>query len=320
MKLSRILRYGMVGKDIKHFQNKLIDLKYMESNADGNFGPLTLKSIKKFQKDKGVTVDGIVGPQTWRVLFNTTVPKNVDPIKVKPKSKSKFNLDPNEVTDNGLEIYNQIMNDLEYVKKVTKKKVIYLHHTAGSHRPDWVISGWDKADSNGKRVRVGTHYVIGRESIDGDLTWDGKVFRAFEDKYWAYHLGAGGDVRNSEAIGIEITNYGYLTKNDKGEFINYVGSTIPQSNVVDLGEEWRGYRYFQKYTNGQIESLRKLIIYLIDKHDIEIEKGIYNINWFEYDSKFLEKGQKGIRTHVNVRKDKTDCFPQKELIDMLNSL
>ena len=31
-------------------------------------------------------------------------------------------------------------------------------------------------------------------------------------------------------------------------------------------------------------------------------------------------GKPGIWTHANVRPDKTDCFPQPELMDMLNGL
>jgi len=317
MKLTRVLRYGMAGKDIKQLQIRLAELKYADYMATGNFGPQTLKSVKKFQNDNGLSIDGIVGPKTWSYLFSSVVTHNVQPIIVK---KSEFKYKPSEITKDGLEIYDAIMSDSEYMKSKTKKKVIYLHHTAGSHRPDRTISSWDKVDDDGKIVRVGTHYVIGRESSEGDLMWDGRVFRAFDDDYWAWHLGVGGSSRNSEAISIEINNYGYLTKSDSGEYINYVGSSIPESNVVDLGKEWRGYRYWQKYTDNQIESLRKLIIYLIEKHGILIEHGIYDWNWFDYNESYLDNGQRGLRTHAQVRKDKRDCFPQKELIDMLNTL
>lgn len=36
--------------------------------ADGKFGPLTESVVRRFQKDKGLTVDGIVGPLTWAAL------------------------------------------------------------------------------------------------------------------------------------------------------------------------------------------------------------------------------------------------------------
>lgn len=36
--------------------------------ADGVFGKLTAHGVKRFQRDKGLTVDGIVGPQTREAL------------------------------------------------------------------------------------------------------------------------------------------------------------------------------------------------------------------------------------------------------------
>lgn len=36
---------------------------------DGDFGPITQQAVKKFQGDKHLTVDGVVGPQTWRALL-----------------------------------------------------------------------------------------------------------------------------------------------------------------------------------------------------------------------------------------------------------
>jgi peptidoglycan hydrolase-like protein with peptidoglycan-binding domain len=40
-------------------------------DADGDFGDQTEKAVRAFQKAKRLTVDGIVGPQTWAALFVT---------------------------------------------------------------------------------------------------------------------------------------------------------------------------------------------------------------------------------------------------------
>ncbi|GAB3952427.1 hypothetical protein GCM10028832_06770 [Streptomyces sparsus] len=41
---------------------------YDAGAEDGFFGPTTEAAIKAFQQDVGLAVDGIVGPNTWRVL------------------------------------------------------------------------------------------------------------------------------------------------------------------------------------------------------------------------------------------------------------
>ncbi len=65
--IRRTLRKGMKGTDVQQLQKKLLGLGYILI-ADGNFGTLTRLEVKKFQKRKGLTADGIVGPKTWEVL------------------------------------------------------------------------------------------------------------------------------------------------------------------------------------------------------------------------------------------------------------
>lgn len=52
-------------------QERLIALGYNPGPPDGIDGPRTRKAVKAFQRDKGVTVDGKVGPVTRALLFET---------------------------------------------------------------------------------------------------------------------------------------------------------------------------------------------------------------------------------------------------------
>ena len=64
VKITRTLRKGMKGEDVKELQSLLFVI------VDGVFGPLTEKSVKRFQEEKGLKVDGVVGPKTLELLIN----------------------------------------------------------------------------------------------------------------------------------------------------------------------------------------------------------------------------------------------------------
>lgn len=181
-----------------------------------------------------------------------------------------------------MDIKKQYLPENEYFPAEHKKKTIVLHHTAGSHRPDWVVSAWDKDQTKGgKPLRVATQYVIGGKSTrNGNQDWDGKIVEAFPVKSWAHHLGtknSNNTQLNQQAIGIEICNYGPLTKSSNGEYFTYVNSLVPEEDVIDLGKNWRGYRYYQKYTEAQIQSVRDLICMLSAEFNIDVKKGLVEL-------------------------------------------
>ncbi len=68
--LYRTLRYGNSGDDVAFVQRRLIELGYLASTADGQFGTATLTAVKAFQKANGLTVDGVAGTKTYGVMFS----------------------------------------------------------------------------------------------------------------------------------------------------------------------------------------------------------------------------------------------------------
>ncbi|NLY30919.1 MAG: peptidoglycan DD-metalloendopeptidase family protein [Firmicutes bacterium] len=62
-----VLKEGMTGSSVKELQRRLSEWGY-PVEVDGHFGPLTKAAVKKFQKERGLAVDGIVGAQTWKEL------------------------------------------------------------------------------------------------------------------------------------------------------------------------------------------------------------------------------------------------------------
>jgi hypothetical protein len=219
----------------------------------------------------------------------------------------------------------------EYYQQNTPKKILVLHHTSGSHRADWTIDGWNKDRTSKKeRLRVATPYIIGGLNKSGLNTdnMDGKIYQTFDDIYWAHHLGtknANNTFLNSSSIGIEICNYGPITKTKDGRYLTYVNSIIDESQVCDLGFEFRGSRYYHKYTDNQIQALKELLIDLSNKHNINLKSGLFEVinkpngGGFEYNSSAIS-GKSGIWSHTSYRKDKSDVSPQPNLISMLKSL
>ncbi len=57
------LRRGSTGFDVQEVQGAL------DIYADGIFGPVTEAAVLKFQKSRGLKVDGIVGPNTWNEIM-----------------------------------------------------------------------------------------------------------------------------------------------------------------------------------------------------------------------------------------------------------
>lgn len=57
-----VLKIGAKGDAVKLLQTKL------GITADGDFGPLTLAAVKKFQADHNLVSDGIVGKMTWQAF------------------------------------------------------------------------------------------------------------------------------------------------------------------------------------------------------------------------------------------------------------
>lgn len=66
-----LLRRGSKGSQVADMQQRLIQLGYLNGRADGIFGSLTEQAVRSFQKDHGLTVDGIAGTQTLGALYGS---------------------------------------------------------------------------------------------------------------------------------------------------------------------------------------------------------------------------------------------------------
>lgn len=211
------------------------------------------------------------------------------------------------------------LKESQYFKVAAKKNQIVLHHTAGNSSGVATIQNWNSDD----RGRIATCVTIsgaGKNSVDGEIC------QAFSSMHWAYHLGVKQEVfraykvpyteLDKHSIGIEICNWGQLEKRGD-KFYSYVNREVPKEAVTELPDAYKGYKYFHRYTDAQIEAVHDLLLYWKTTYNIDLA--------FNYDQCFTVntkalRGETGLYTHNSYRKDKVDIYPCPRMIIMLKTL
>lgn len=208
-----------------------------------------------------------------------------------------------------IEKFEKGLSKNQYYESEYKKKHIFLHHTAGGSAQG-AINWWNSAPDH-----VSTAYIIDRA---------GRVFECFPPQYWAYALGLkGGTEIEKASIQIELVAWGSLLERN-GKFYTYTKEEVPECEVEDFSWMsdglWRGKRYYQGYTDEQIDSLGFLLQKLIKDFKIELQP-LHFLKYVQnYRPTWQKNPQSGIWSHSTVRKDKSDIIPQKSLTNLLINL
>lgn len=217
----------------------------------------------------------------------------------------------------------------QYYREETTKSQICLHHTVSGGFAQGVIDWWNQDPQ-----RIATQFVVQK---------DGTIFQLYSSKYWAHHLGLKStflqkmgfsdyDSRNvllnKSSVAMEICNWGGLVKDENGAFhpakwdtnlkkyVPYMKITIPNDEVQIYPKPFRDFIYFEKYSPEQIVSVNRLVVYLCEKFGID---KTYQPDMWDVSMNALS-GKSHIYSHCSFRTDKSDCHPQPELIQMLQSL
>jgi N-acetylmuramoyl-L-alanine amidase len=66
--LTYTLSAMMTGDDVMALQTRLAEMGYNTGRPDGIFGPLTDACVRDFQRHRGLSEDGVFGPETYREL------------------------------------------------------------------------------------------------------------------------------------------------------------------------------------------------------------------------------------------------------------
>lgn len=288
----------------------------------------TKSEIEQVQQSLHLRKTGILDELTQAAIRNYQIKNNL-PVTGNIDSELTAELLDSGLSSDLSEQYNASINKYylppkEYMKGPTKKEYIFLHHTAGWNNPYAVVDMWAK-DTRGP---IGTQYVIGGiNPKTGDETYDGVIVEAFPDTGYAWHLGIGNTYTHTHSVGIELCHFGWVIKSGSN-YLTYTNTKVDPRFVIDLKYKFRGYQYWIKYSDEQINSLRHLITLIANKHNISTHIGLQERlktmkpqDAFEYFDGAKLGTVKGILSHTSVIKSgKFDVFPQDELIDMIKSL
>jgi hypothetical protein len=292
-----VLKKGSKGDAVKMLQ------EYLDTTADGDFGSGTEALVKAWQSANGCSADGIVGPNTWDAMGLATT----------DNSEAFYE------TSNFLQIERYMLPSGEYKSGPTSKEYLFLHHTAGWHNPYNCIDQWGRDD----RGSVATEFVMGGQSVKGnDDKHDGTVLQCIPEGGYGWHLGKNGSQSmHTNSVGIEVCNFGYVVDGK-----TYAGTNVYESQIVTLDKAFRGHKTWHRYSDMQIENLGKFILHIAERDNINVREGLPNlirkngVKAFDFNEDAYYGKIKGLLTHTNTRRDKTDMFPQQELIDMLLSI
>lgn len=84
-----VLKKGSNGKYVAYLQQRLCEKGYDAGKIDGDFGNNTLLTVKTFQADNKLVVDGVVGEKTWELL-ETEVKAKIREFSLKADENKKI--------------------------------------------------------------------------------------------------------------------------------------------------------------------------------------------------------------------------------------
>lgn len=310
---------------------------FLKLPETGLFDEYTEAGIRNYQLKNGMEPIGLIDFDLLRLIGVTSDEERPD--------DAFASTDVMEMTTHWktqVPIKYMPLNKNEYFKASGKKQWLFLHHTAGWHNPLNVVSMWE-GDTRGK---IGTQFVIGGpncQTLDGKF--DGQIIQCMPDyESSAWHLGIGDVPVHRNSIGVELCNFGFLVPDGKlfrtYDIINAKGQKqkgyiVDPREVVDLKREFRGFRYYHRYSDNQLTNLQWLIQKISSDTGIDVTEGLRHRLMtnkdphvaFEYNVDVVRGKIRGLNTHTNVSQknrfgnwEKWDLSPQPNLIDMILSL
>jgi hypothetical protein len=220
---------------------------------------------------------------------------------------------------------------------ICEKRQLFFHFTVSGFGTKGDIEWWRQ-----DKRKVAACIIVDYEGVPHQL---------YGMRFWAHHLGISEQVfvkyldeselikdkqgrilnnlhLNRHSIAIELDTWGALMETDGNYYpvrwnrdLNRFMPDIrikpvPKKQVLTLAHPYRDFKFFERFSDAQIETSRQICYYCNEKYGIPLT---FNERMFDV-TKGALLGTPGIWSHTSVRPDKSDIMPQPEFIQMLKSL
>ena len=169
--VSNSLKEGMKdSSEVKAMQARLIELGYLTGSADGDFGASTKAALIAFQKNAGLTADGIAGATTIKALNSSSAPKASASATAAPTSSTAATYTTLKQGSNG-----------ESVKKL-QKRLIELGYLTGSADGDYGRATTDAVQAFQKQAGLTADGIAGASTQKAVYSSDAKSKKTEADE------------------------------------------------------------------------------------------------------------------------------------------
>ena len=131
------------------------------------------------------------------------------------------------------------------------------------------------------------------------------VYQHFDSKFYSDFLGI--KEADKRLISIIVENMGYLFKSPDDKYVNWLSEICETENVIE--KEWFGYKYWENFTDKQIESIFLLCKQLCEEYNIPKQC----VDFHHYNKEIIK--YKGIVFRSNYIDESSDINP---LFDIVN--
>jgi hypothetical protein len=195
-------------------------------------------------------------------------------------------------------------------KKTYKVESYNYYHTKHKKR-QIILAGSLRAEHNNIIHLQHKKYGKTKEWNTFTIARDGTVYQHFDPACYSDYMGIK-DI-DKHSISVVLENMGSVYYDFiSNAYVNWIHESCDESNLYE--QNWKGSRYWEKYTEPQFDSTIELCEYLCDKYRIPLDSLGFNA-FHEETAKF-----EGIVCRSNFDTDFTDLNPSFNFKSFLKKL